>query len=81
MKTTENQIYDILEGYAIGIDTYEWNTDEVIANFLKEKNLDFKHIVSMWPDMEGGCAFLSWTENGKLYAIAFDVKFNEKEIF
>lgn len=81
MKNTENQIYDILEDYAIGIDTYEWDTDEVIVNFLTEKNLEFKHIVSMWPNMEGYCAFFSWIENGKLYAIAFDVKFNEKEIF
>ena len=73
MMNIENQIYDIIENHEIGIDTYEWDTDEEIAEFLMKQHVPYKHIVAAWPNEEGGTAFFSWIENGDLYSIAFDM--------
>ena len=72
----ENKVYDILENRECLIDIYAWGTDDEVAEFLSTSPAvrTFHHMVGMWPNMEGGCAFFSWVENdGSLHSVGFDM--------
>lgn len=73
MMNIENKIYEILENHEVRIDGYEWGTDEEVAEFLLHEDIQYRHIVVLYPDENGGVAFFSWVENGKLYSVAFDM--------
>ena len=73
MMNIENKIYEILENHEVNIDGYEWDTDEEVAAFLLHENIPYQHIVAPYPNEEGGVAFFSWVENGRLYSVAFDM--------
>lgn len=73
MRNIENKIYEILENHEVRIDGYEWGTDEEVATLLFHENIQYQHIVAPYPDENGGVAFFSWVEDGKLYSVAFDM--------
>lgn len=73
----EDQIYEMMDDYAIGSDTYEEGlTDAIIDYFMNYYPAsEWKFACSPWPDMSGGgvCA-VSWIENGHCHMAMFDYR-------
>ena len=73
-SSIENKIYDIMDDYTVGIDTYEAELVMVIADYFNDEHpkVEWNLCCSEWPDLTGGACFVSWIESGHLRAICFD---------
>lgn len=72
MKKMIEQFYDILEGYLIGMDRYEVEAIDVLAELFEKSGINHKWDCTHWPDMSGGIATFSWVEDGDLFLEGFE---------
>lgn len=70
----EQHIYDILEDYTEGMDTYNHEAIEKIAEYLYSlpEPFQFQYFCNDWPNMMGGEYSLAFVDMGKLYMMGFD---------
>lgn len=75
-STIEDAIYDTMDDYMLGMETYEEGLIDAISDFLGSYCLDteWKIGCSEWPDCSGGVCYVSWIEAGHLHMIGFDYK-------
>lgn len=72
MKKMIEQFYDTLENYLIGMDRYEAEAIDVMAELFEKSDVNYKWDCTHWPDMSGGIATFSWIENGELFLEGFE---------
>ena len=72
----EEKIYEMMEGYMIGMDTYSEGLVSAVIDFFAIDNSDIELNLgcSEWLDCSGGVCYVSWIEGGHLYTISFDYK-------
>lgn len=72
----EDEIYKLMDNFAVGSDTYSENLVGEIAIFLQEHYpvVEWQCGCSEWPNCEGGVCYISWIENGHLHMLGFDYK-------
>lgn len=70
----KQHIYDILENYIEGMDTYSYQAIEEIAKYLQEQPAPFQYqyYCNDWPNMIGGELSLAFVDGGKLYMVVFE---------
>lgn len=71
----ENEIYDLIEEYEIGLDRYEKEvSDEIMNYFSCKKDIQWQLDCAEWPDMTGGVCYVSFIENNVLHMLKFEYK-------
>ena len=75
----EDEIYDMMDSYAIGSDTYNEDLTDAIADFLGNYTsiTEWKLACSPWPNMAGGVCSVCWIENGHVHLVMFDYQKEE----
>ena len=75
----EDEIYEMMDDYTIGSDTYDEGLVNAVMDFLANYNpgIEWNLGRSEWPDCSGGICYVSWIENGHLHMISFDYKKEE----
>ena len=75
----EDEIYEMMDDYMVGMDTYNEGLVSAVTDFLTNYNPGVKWNLgcSEWPDCSGGVCYISWIENGHLHMIGFDYKKEE----
>lgn len=70
-----NNIYDILEDYAIKIDVYECKAIDAIINYFNSINTEYRLYRSEWPNAEGGVCSVAFVDNSHPQLIMFDYEY------
>jgi hypothetical protein len=72
----EDEIYEMMDDYAIGSDTFGEALISATSKFFVERHPEVEwHLgCSVWPDYTGGTCFVSWIENGHLHMLGFDYR-------
>ena len=72
----EDEIYEMMDDYMLGIEIYEEGLVNAISDFLSNHcpNIKWQLGCSEWPDCSGGACFVSWIEADHLHMIGFDYK-------
>lgn len=71
----ENTLYDIMEGYEIGFELYEYDAvKEIIEYFNRKPDIQWQLTCSEWPNETGGVCSVSFIDTGTLHLITFDYK-------
>ncbi len=75
----EDEIYEMMDDYMVGSDTYNEGLVSAVTDFLTNYNpgIEWNLSCSEWPDCSGGVCYVSWIENGHLHMIGFDYKKEE----
>ena len=75
----EDEIYEMMDDYIVGSDTYDEGLVSAITDFLSNDTYGFEWNLgcSEWPDCSGGVCYVSWIEGGHLHMIGFDYKKEE----
>ena len=70
----EDEIYSMMDDYAVGLDTFEEGLVSAVADYLTTQwpGTQWKLGCSEWPDCSGGVCYISWIEAGHLHMIGFD---------
>ena len=69
----EDGIYDFMDDYAVGTDTYKESLINVIADYLDKYTPQIEWGLSVTERLfDGGVCYVSWIENGHLHMIGFD---------
>lgn len=72
----EDEIYGMMDDYAIGSDTYIEGLVDAITDYFTNHSpaVEWQLGCSEWPDMTGGVCAISWMENGHVHMVMFDYK-------
>ena len=75
----EDEIYEMMDDYMVGSDTYNEGLVSAVMDFLANYNpgVEWNVGCTEWPDCSGGVCYVSWIENGHLHMIGFDYKKEE----
>ena len=75
----EDEIYEMMDKYAIGSDTYSEGLVSEITDFLTKDTYGFewKLACSPWPNMTGGVCSVCWIEDGHVHLVMFDYQKEE----
>ena len=78
----EDEIYEMMDDYIVGSDTYEEGLVSAVTDFLTNYApvVEWNLACSEWPNCSGGVCYVSWIENGHLHMIGFDYKKEGEEI-
>ena len=78
----EDEIYEMMDDYIMGSDTYEEGLVSAVTDFLTNYApvIEWNLTCPEWPDCSGGVCYVSWIENGHLHMIGFDYKKEGEEI-
>ena len=72
----EDEIYEMMDDYIVGSDTYEEGLVSAVTDFLTNYApvVEWNLACSEWPNCSGGVCHVSWIESGHLHMIGFDYK-------
>ena len=74
-----NEIYDIMEDYEIGVETYAYDvTDAITEYFTNNLKMEYNLCCAEWPNEEGGVCAVAFIDNGHPQLIMFDYKYWER---
>ena len=76
----ENQIYEIMEDYILGSDTYEEGLVDAITDYFinYHPTSEWKLACAPWLNVSGGVCSVCWIEDGHVHMVMFDYKKEEK---
>lgn len=76
-STIENDLYNIMEEYQIGIELYEYDVVDKVSDYLSQKfNIQWQLGCTEWQDMTGGVCYISFIDNSILHMLGFDYRKN-----
>ena len=77
-----NQLYDIMDAYAWGVDRYLYELVYALEDSFKKNwpDIQWKWARSEFPDEEGGVCAFCWVEDGHPQMIMFDYTYSGWEV-
>ena len=75
-SVVEDRIYEMMDDYIVGSDTYEEGLVDAITNYFTNcyPAKEWQLACSPWPDMSGGVCAISWIEDGHCHMVMFDYR-------
>lgn len=71
------QIYNILDNYIVGSDSYDIEAIPTIANYLEAlPHIQYTMEQIAYPDMTGGTAIFAWAEENHPHMVIFDYEYS-----
>lgn len=77
-----NQVYDLMDEYAYGLDIYLRGLIDALINFFDKElpNVQWTYECSTFPDEEGGVCAFCWVEDGHPQMVIFDYTYSGWEM-